>query len=80
VLEITVGGYDAVDPLNPAETLSGLGITAYYQAQQTPMMRISGSSSARIRAPLYVEVAGHDGKDNKADAMAVAQYALAHLP
>jgi uncharacterized protein YciI len=48
VLEITVGGYDAVDPLNPAETPSGLGITAYYQAQQTPMLR----ASTPVRRPL----------------------------
>ena len=79
VLEITVGGYDAVDPLNPAETLSGLGTTAYYQAQQPDDAYIKVVLSPDQGA-LYVEVAGHDGKDHKADAIAVAQYALAHLP
>ena len=79
VLEITVGGYDAVDPLNPAETLSGLGTTAYYQAQQPDDAYVKVVLSPDQGA-LYVEVAGHDGKDHKADAIAVAQYALAHLP
>jgi hypothetical protein len=79
VVQITVGGYDAVDPLSPADTISGLGTTAYYQAQLPDDAYLKVVLSPEQGA-LYVEVAGHDGKDHKADAIAVAQYALAHLP
>jgi hypothetical protein len=79
VLQITVGGYDAVDPLVPGETIPGLGSTAYYQAQLPDDAYIKVVLDPSGGA-LYVEVAGHDGKDHKADAIAVATYALAHLP
>ncbi|MFI5225129.1 MAG: hypothetical protein ACHQ3P_00475 [Candidatus Limnocylindrales bacterium] len=79
VLEITVAGYDAVDPLVPAETVPSLGTTAYYQAQLPDDAYLKVVLDP-AQGALYVEVAGHDQKDHKADAIAVAQYALAHLP
>jgi len=78
VLQITVGGYDSVGPVNGAEPVSGLGSAAYYEASFVDDAYLTIDLSPDEGA-IYVEVAGHDGKDHKADAIAVAQYVLAHL-
>lgn len=77
-LEITLGVYDAVDALVPAESVSGFPQAAYLQTQF-----VDDSYLKVLLTPdqgaLYVEVAGHDGKDHKADAIAVAQAVIAKL-
>ena len=40
---------------------------------------ILGKDDTDINRNLHVEVAGHDGKDHKDDAIAVARDVLAHL-
>lgn len=78
-LQITVGAYDAVDALDPAEVVPGLGVTAYMQVQfvDDAYLKIVLTQD---HGAIYVEDAGHDGKDHKADAISVGQYVLAHLP
>jgi len=78
VVEVTIGAYDAVDPLVPNEPIAGLGTAAYLQ-KQTPddaYLKIVLDSSG---GAIYVEVAGHDGKDHGNDAIAVAKRILAAL-
>src|SRR5213080_2911023 len=84
VLEITIetGIATPVDPINGAEFIPGLAEGGYLE-------RLDPHSRGDIyltvilgkdpRGLLHVEVAGHDGKDHKDDAIAVAQDILAHL-
>ena len=78
VLEITIAAYDAVDPLVPNETVAGLGTQAYLQ-KQTPDNAYLKVILDPNGGAVYVEVAGHDGKDHGDDAIAVAQRVLAAL-
>lgn len=75
VLEITIGAYDAVDPLVPNETVGGLGTQAYLQ-KQTPDNAYLKMILDPNGGAVYVEVAGHDGKDHGDDAIAVAERVL----
>ena len=84
VLEITIetGLIVPVDPVNGAEFIPGLAEGGYLE-------RLDPHSRGDIyltvilgkdpRGLLHVEVAGHDGKDHKDDAIAVAQNILARL-
>lgn len=78
-LAITISAYDPVDALNPSDVVPGLGVTAYMQVQfvDDAYLKIVLTQD---HGAIYVEVAGHDGKDHKADAIAVGQSVLAHLP
>ncbi len=78
VLEVTIGAYDAVDPLVPNEAVAGLGSAAYLQKQQPDDAYIKIILDPAGGA-VYVEVAGHDGKDHGDDAIAVAKRILAAL-
>jgi hypothetical protein len=78
VLQVTVAAYDAVDPLIPNEPVAGLGTAAYLQKQQPDNAYIKVILDPAGGA-LYVEVAGHDGKDHGDDAIAVAQRVLERL-
>jgi len=78
VLEITIGAYDAVDPLVPNEPVAGLGAAAYLQ-KQTPDNAYLKIILDPNGGAVYVEVAGHDGEDHGNDAIAVAQRVLAAL-
>jgi hypothetical protein len=78
VLEVTISASDAIDALIPAKTLSGLGVTAYLQDQQPDDSYVKVVLSPDHGA-LYVEIAGHDGKNHDDDAVAVAQRILALL-
>jgi len=75
VLEVTIGAYDAVDPLIPNEPVAGLGTAAYLQKQQPDNAYLKVILDPAAGA-LYVEVAGHDGKDHGDDAIAVAKRVL----
>jgi len=84
VLEITIetGIATPVDPVNGAEFVPGLADGGYlerldpHSRGDTYLTVILGKDP---RGLLHVEVAGHDGKDHKDDAIAVAQDILAHL-
>ncbi len=78
VLEITVAAYDAVDALIPNEKVPGLGTVAYLQEQQPDDAYVKVVLDPNGGA-VYVEVAGHDGKDHGDDAIAVAKRVLEAL-
>jgi hypothetical protein len=78
VLQVTIGAYDAVDPLIPNEPVAGLGVAAYLQKQQPDDAYLKVILDPAGGA-VYVEVAGHDGKDHGDDAVAVAQRVLEAL-
>jgi hypothetical protein len=84
VLEITIetGIITPTDPINGAEFISGLAAGGYLE-RLDPVSRgdtyltvILGKDPNGL---LHVEVAGHDGKDHKDDAIAVARAILARL-
>jgi hypothetical protein len=73
------------DPINGADAVSGLGQAAYLE-RLDPHARgdvyltvVLGPDANGTNYNLHVEVAGHDGKDHKDDAIAVARKVLAQL-
>ena len=84
VLEITIetGLITPTDPVKGAEYIPGLALGGYLE-RLDPVSR--GDTYLTVilgRDPnglLHVEIAGHDGKDHKEDAIAVAQAVLAQL-
>jgi hypothetical protein len=84
VLEITIetGMIVPVDPVNGAEFIPGLAEGGYlerldpHSKGDTYLTVILGKDPNGL---LHVEVAGHDGKDHKDDAIAVARDILAQL-
>ncbi|PYS69489.1 MAG: hypothetical protein DMF73_14565 [Acidobacteria bacterium] len=84
VLEITLetGVITPTDPVNGAEFVPGLAMGGYLERLDpkdrgdTYLTVILGKDPPGL---LHVEVAGHDGKDHKDDAIAVARDILAHL-
>jgi hypothetical protein len=75
VVEVTIAAYDAVDPLIPNERVAGLGAVAYLQEQQPDNAYLKVVLDPAGGA-IYVEVAGHDGKDHADDAIAIARRVL----
>jgi hypothetical protein len=77
-LEVTVAAYDAVDPLVPNTSVPGLGVAAYLQEQvpDDAYLKVILTPDGGV---VYVEVAGHDGKDHEDDAIALAQRILEAL-
>ncbi len=84
VLEITLetGIITPTDPVNGAEFVSGLALGGYLERLDpkdrgdTYLTVILGKDPNGL---LHVEVAGHDGKDHKDDAIAVARDILERL-
>ena len=80
VLEITLAGDPGtIGPFPGAEQIPGLAAEAYLEAplpDDSYLIVVLGKDPT---AMLYVEVAGHDGKNHKADAIAVAQAVIAKL-
>ena len=84
VLEITLetGVITPTDPVNGAEFVPGLALGGYLERLDpkdrgdTYLTVILGKDPNGL---LHVEVAGHDGKDHKDDAIAVARDILIHL-
>ncbi len=84
VLEITLetGIITPTDPVNGAEFVPGLAVGGYLERLDpkdrgdTYLTVILGKDPNGL---LHVEVAGHDGKDHKNDAIAVARAILARL-
>jgi hypothetical protein len=83
-LEITFdNGPD--EPIKDAEYIAGMAKAAYLE-RLDPVSRgdvyltvILGTDENTFNHNLHVEVAGHDGKDYRDDAIAVARDILAHL-
>ena len=73
------------DPINGADIVSGLGQAAYlerldpHSRGDTYLTVMLGSDANGTNYNLHVEVAGHDGKDHKDDAIAVAREVLDQL-
>ncbi len=84
MLEITIetGIIVPVDPVNGAEFIPGLAEGGYlerldpHSRGDTYLTVILGKDPKGL---LHVEVAGHDGKDHKEDAIAVAREILSRL-
>ena len=84
VLELTIetGTIVPVDPINGAEFIPGLAEGGYlerldpYSKGDIYLTVILGKDPKGL---LHVEVAGHDGKDHKDDAIAVARDVLRQL-
>jgi len=84
VLEITIetGIATPVDPVNGAEFVPGLALGGYLERLDpkdrgdTYLTVILGKDPNGL---LHVEVAGHDGKDHKDDAIGVARDILERL-
>jgi hypothetical protein len=73
------------DPINGADKVPGLGEAAYLE-RLDPSSRgdvyltvMLGQDSNENNQNMHVEVAGHDGKDHRDDAIAVAREVLAQL-
>jgi len=78
VLEITVSGYDTGGPVNGAEQIPGLAAGGYLE-RPLPDDAYLTVLLTPDHGEVYVEIAGHDGKDHKDEAIAVAQRVLAAL-
>jgi len=78
VLQVTIGAYDTGGPVQGAEVIPGLAAGGYLErpaADDAYLIVLLDKDQGE----LYVEVAGHDGKDHKDDAIAVANAVLARL-
>lgn len=73
------------EPVKGAESVAGLAKAAYlerldpYSRGDTYLTVILGKDENGTNHNLHVEVAGHDGKDHKDDAISMARDILAHL-
>ena len=80
VLEITIDlGSGAVEPIPGAEVIPGLGEAAYFERLLPDDAYLTIVLGKNPNAALHIEVAGHDGKDHKDDAVKVGEAALARL-
>ena len=84
VLEVTIetGIIVPVDPINGAEFIPGLAEGGYLERldpHSTGDIYLTVILGKDPRGVLHVEVAGHDGKDHKEDAIAVARDVLKQL-
>jgi len=79
VLEVTLEKGFALegDPLADAEFISGLAQGGYLQRPVPDSAYLAVLINRDPKVVLYVEVAGHDGKDHRDDAIAVAREILA---
>ena len=79
VVEITFSSIAPTDPVPDAESIPDVGAAAYLEQFEIddPYLKVVLSDDAQ--AVMYVEVAGHDGKDHKDDAIAVAKAVIAQL-
>lgn len=78
VLQVTIGAYDTGGPVQGAEVIPGLAAGGYLERPAADDAYLTVLLD-KAQGELYVEVAGHDGKDHKDDAIAVANGVLARL-
>jgi len=80
VLEVTIdGGFGAVEPIPGAEVIPDLGQAAYLEVSFVDDAYLTVVLGTDPDAALHIEVAGHDKKDHKEDAIAVARAVIAKL-
>lgn len=72
-------GFGAFEIPSDAETVSGLGQAAYLDRPTADEVELWVALQVDPEVYLFIDMAGHDGKDHKADAVAVAQAILAKL-
>ena len=78
VLELTIGAFDSGGPVAGAETISGLAAGGYLEKPDPDDAYLTVLLSPDHGA-IYVELAGHDGKDHRDDVITVARKVLATL-
>ena len=80
VLEVTIdGGHGAVEPVPGAEFIQDLAEGGYLERLLPDDAYLTVVLGKDPDAALHIEVAGHDGKDHKDDAIAVAKAVLTKL-
>jgi hypothetical protein len=79
VLEITFLSSASTDPVAGADPVDGVGEAAYLEEPFPDDAYLTVMLGGGSRAVMYVEVAGHDGKDHSDDAIAVAEAVIAQL-
>jgi len=74
-------GFGHFETPNPAQVVSGLGLPAFAQSAgvDETQLWVVLEDTADSNVDLFIDVAGHDGKDHLADAVAIAQAILAKL-
>lgn len=77
VLEISFLSAASTDPVPGAESIGGVGEAAYLEKPLPDDAYLTVMLGGG--AVMYVEVAGHDGKDHADDAVAVAKAVIAKL-
>ena len=78
VLEIKITG-DSIDTVPGAEHVPGIAADAFLERPVEDDAYLTVVLGRDPDAVLYVEVAGHDGKDHKQDAIDVANAIIAKL-
>lgn len=74
-------GFGHFESPNPAQVVPGLGVSAFAQpagVDEVQLWVVLEDTDAG-NAQLFIDVAGHDGKDHIADAVAIAQAVLGKL-
>ena len=72
-------GFGAYSVPAGAETIPGLGQGAYFDRPTPDEIELWVALQADPDVELFIDMAGHDGKDHKADAIAFAQAIIAKL-
>ena len=72
-------GFGAFEVPSGAETIPGLGESAYLNRPSADEVELWVALQANPEVSLFIDVAGHDGKDHKDDAVAIAQAIIATL-
>ena len=72
-------GFGAFDTPSGAETVDGVGAAAYLDRPSQDEVELWVALQVDPEVYLFIDVAGHDGKDHKADAVALAQAVIAKL-
>lgn len=79
VLEITFLSSANTDPVPGADPVAGVGEAAYLEEPFPDNAYLTVMLGGGSRAVMYVEVAGHDGKDHSDDAISVAKAVIEQL-
>ena len=72
-------GFGAFETPSGAETVDGVGAAAYLDRPSQDEVELWVALQVDPEVYLFIDVAGHDGKDHKADAVALAQAVIAKL-
>jgi len=72
-------GFGAFETPSGTETVDGIGAAAYLDRPSQDEVELWVALQLDPEAYLFIDVAGHDGKDHKADAVALAQAVIAKL-